>query len=122
MAKYRELKGITVQTRDSDPVVGGGSWSSGGDLNTAKYLMGGAGTISATIVAGGDPSPNLAFAELYNGSSWTEVADLATARGGISGNGTSLSGIAFGGMAPPYSNSTELWTAADFQTKTVTTS
>ena len=37
MATYKEIKGVTVQTRDKDPVVNVGSWSSGGNLNTARY-------------------------------------------------------------------------------------
>ena len=44
MAKYSDIKGFTVQTLSSDTVAsraGGGSWSSGGDLNTARsYLVG----------------------------------------------------------------------------------
>ena len=32
MATYKEIKGVTVQTRDSDPVVNVGAWSSGGDF------------------------------------------------------------------------------------------
>ena len=27
MATYKEIKGVTVQTRDSDPVVNAGSWA-----------------------------------------------------------------------------------------------
>ena len=34
MATYKEIKGVTVQTLDEDPVGAGGSWSSGGNLNT----------------------------------------------------------------------------------------
>ena len=36
MATYKEIKGVTVQTLDEDPVQGGvagGSWASGGNLN-----------------------------------------------------------------------------------------
>ena len=36
MATYKEIKGVTLQTRDSDPVVNVGSWSSGGALNDCK--------------------------------------------------------------------------------------
>ena len=43
MATYKEIKGVTVQTRDEDPVQNVGSWSSGGDLNTARYEFGGFG-------------------------------------------------------------------------------
>ena len=34
MATYKEIKGVTVQALDDDPVVNAGSWSTGGDLNT----------------------------------------------------------------------------------------
>ena len=37
MATYKEVKGATIQTRDTDPNVGGmpgGTWASGGSLNT----------------------------------------------------------------------------------------
>ena len=36
MATYKEIKGVTVQTLDSDPVVNAGSWSAGGNLNTTR--------------------------------------------------------------------------------------
>ena len=53
MATYKEIKGVTVQTLDSDPVLNVGSWSSGGNLNQAKKQLGGAGlTPTASIVFG----------------------------------------------------------------------
>ena len=30
MATYKEIKGVTVQTRDEDPVLNVGTWASGG--------------------------------------------------------------------------------------------
>ena len=39
MAEYKSIKGFTVKNRTSDPLEGGitgGSWSSGGDVNTAR--------------------------------------------------------------------------------------
>ena len=33
MATYKEIKGVTVQTRDEDPVQNVGSWASGGNMN-----------------------------------------------------------------------------------------
>ena len=49
MAKYSDIKGFTVQTLSSDTVasqIAGGSWASGGSLNTARGFSsgGGAGT------------------------------------------------------------------------------
>ena len=40
MAKYSDIKGFTVQTLSTDTVasqMAGGSWASGGDLNTARH-------------------------------------------------------------------------------------
>ena len=77
MATYKEIKGVTVQTLDSDPVIGGvagGSWSSGGDLNTARKGLSGFGVLTANIVAGGDnPGGGTTYdiVEQYNGTSWT---------------------------------------------------
>ena len=91
MATYKEIKGVTVQTLDSDPVVGGipgATWASGGDLNTRRFGPAGGGVASsqtAAIAFGGDQMPTeprmLGNTELYNGSSWTETADLNTDRG-----------------------------------------
>ena len=36
MATLKEIKGTTIQFRDSDPEVYAGSWSSGGAMNTAR--------------------------------------------------------------------------------------
>src|SRR6056300_1196055 len=50
-----------------------GSWSTGGNMNTARGTLTGAGTQTATLAAGGEnPSDYQALTELYNGSAWTE--------------------------------------------------
>ena len=36
MATYKEIKGVTLQTLDEDPVLNIGSWAAGGSLNTAR--------------------------------------------------------------------------------------
>ena len=50
MATLKEIKGTTIQFRDSDPEVYAGSWSSGGALNSGRSLLGGFGS---TTGAGG---------------------------------------------------------------------
>jgi len=53
------------------------AWSTGGNLNTARMGIGGAGTQTAAIgFAGYPPSSGELFTELYNGSNWTEVNDM----------------------------------------------
>ena len=38
MATYKEIKGVTVQALDDDPVEFVGSWSSGGALNAGRTV------------------------------------------------------------------------------------
>jgi hypothetical protein len=84
MANYSDIKGFTVQTVSSDPAASTaatGSWASGGTINNARDLLGGAGPQTSALIFGGQPYPgSSAYTESYDGSSWTEVADLNTAR------------------------------------------
>ena len=104
MATYKEIKGVTVQALDDDPVLNVGSWSSGGALNTARYGAAGAGNQTDALISGGNNgSSEVAIVENYNGTSWTEVNDLNLARRELAGAGTDTAAIAFGGIAPPIS-------------------
>ncbi len=51
------------------------------DINSARYIMAGAGTTTSGIVFGGDPSNSVV--ESWNGSSWTEVNDLNQSKRGL---------------------------------------
>ena len=53
MATYKEVKGVTIQTLDADPVLNVGSWSAGGSLNAGRRGIAGAGTQTAALAAGG---------------------------------------------------------------------
>ena len=103
MTTYKELKGTNIEVNSSDPsnplegqvwfnstsnVLKGqrptlaGSWSTGGNINTARYVPGGGGSKTASIMFGGQPGGGTSAnnTELYNGSTWTEVNNLNTAR------------------------------------------
>ena len=103
MANYKDIHGSNIETVTSDPSnpINGqvwynstdqalkgftsspvGSWATGGNLNTARYVPGGGGSQTAGIMFGGQPGGGTSAAqtELYNGTSWTEVNDLNTAR------------------------------------------
>ena len=111
MAKYSDIKGFTVQTLSSDTVAsraGGGSWSSGGDLNTARSYVVGVGISTAALAAGGYTGSYTGKTESYNGTSWTETTDLNTSRGSGGGAGTYTASIYFGGADPTKAN-TESW-------------
>ena len=99
-----------------------GVWSSGGNLNTARRSLAGAGTQTATLAFGGDSAGVVTGAtESYNGTSWTTLpATMGTARHQLAGCGTQTAALAFAGTVPPgpggYKNLTESyngtsWTA-----------
>ena len=68
MATYKEIKGVTVQTRDEDPVVNAGSWASANSMNTARLGGVGAGQSPAAIMAGGYVGPQVALRQLKHGT------------------------------------------------------
>jgi hypothetical protein len=104
MATYKEIKGVTVQTLDSDPELNVGAWAAGGALNTAKQHGGGAGTQTAGLAFGSFPTS--ATTESYNGSSWTETGDLNTAGGYFAGSfGTYTAAIGAGRLTSPTGRS-----------------
>ena len=72
MATYKEIHGVNIQSRDSDPTAvegdvwynastsklkmfaATGSWASGGDLNAARMFGVSVGTQTAGLVASGE--------------------------------------------------------------------
>jgi hypothetical protein len=110
MATYKEIKGVTVQTLDSDPVLNVGAWSSQSSLNTTRSQAAGFGTASNMGVAGGNTGSPVTNFELWNGTSWTETTEINTARRNARGLGTYTEGLIFGGWHPPAGSvNTEDW-------------
>ena len=100
MATYKSIKGFKVQTLASDPLasgVAGATWSSGGNMNTARRFTAGFGIQTSAISAGGLTTTQVANSETYNGTNWTETANLNTARESLAGAGTNTAALAFGG-------------------------
>ena len=138
MTTYKELFGNYVQNYSSDPTstdaegqiwynstsgtfktaLGSyGVWSAGGNLNTGRYALGGAGTQTAGLTFGGTAVPgNTNSTEAYNGTSWTAGGNLNTTRNYITGTGLQTAALAFGGYTTASSSATEAyngtsWTA-----------
>tara|TARA_B100000963_G_scaffold256845_1_gene225319 strand:+ start:187 stop:1977 length:1791 start_codon:yes stop_codon:yes gene_type:complete len=112
MATYKEIKGVTIQTRDSDPNLAGaagGTWASGGDLNTARNNLKSVGTQTLALAFAGDTGSYSALTEQYNGSSWTEVGDLNTSRQAFYEAGVYNSALASGGEVGGNTANTESW-------------
>jgi hypothetical protein len=86
----------------------GATWSSGGNMNTARGALGGAGTQTAAVGFAGYAPGSSNATEKYDGSTWTTSGNLGTARysGGSFGTQTAAV-LAGGGLNPGTSNATE---------------
>ena len=85
--------GLGVKTEEYD----GTSFTAGGDLNTYRYTLGGAGSQTAGLGFGGyvyPPSVSTNATEEYDGSSWTSVNNMADARQAMASFGTQTAAIA----------------------------
>jgi len=139
MADLKEIKGLNIPARASDPtnpiageiwyntttnatkgrVFYNGVWSTGANINTGRSAGGSSGSSKTDgMFAGGigSPSPtpggqtNKSETELYDGTSWTEVNNINSTRRGQSSAGTSsTSALIFGGYLDPWTGATESW-------------
>jgi len=133
MTTYKGINGFAVQSVATDPspldegqvwynnatyafklasATTVGTWAAGGNMGTARYLVGSAGTQTAALAFGG--STYSAATEEYNGTSWAGGGSLNTGREAPGGAGTQTAGLAFGGFkqvppSPSYSTLTELY-------------
>src|SRR5210317_918123 len=88
------------------------AWSSGGNLNTNRLGLGGAGRTdnTASIVFGGvsiGPQAGLTPTESYDGTTWTEVNDLNQGRYYTAESGTTTSALCISGRNPPSGTPTQ---------------
>jgi hypothetical protein len=70
----------------------------GGNMDTARRLLAGAGTQTAGLGFGGYIGPASNATEEYDGSTWTAGGNLNTARERLAGAGTQSAGLGFGGQ------------------------
>ena len=141
MTTFKEIRGTAIQSVLSDPTnpeagqiwynntigvlkgykVSAGTFASGGNLVTAVFNQGGAGTQTAALNFGGSPG-NLNITNVtqsYNGTSWSNDTSMSTARNNLGGAGTQTSALAFGGT-PPLTAATEEYSGPSAVTRTVT--
>ena len=76
-----------------------GAWSTGGNLNIAKYGLAGAGTQNAALAFGGIENVpfSIDYTEAYNGVSWSERSLMNQDRNFLAGAGTQNAALASGG-------------------------
>ena len=136
MSEYREIQGAAVQSLASSTGTIEGqiwydnvnaafklqsftaaSWASGGNINTSRSQLAGAGTQTAGLIFGGTPpsssnpsATNGAKTEKYDGTAWTNVNNKNNATRQQSGFGIQTAAVSFGGYRDPagaYFNGTE---------------
>ena len=139
MANYRKISGVNVKSYSADPDrtypsgmegkiyynssdgqfkfigLGAGAWASGGNLNTDRWALAGAGIQTAAIAINGQ-NPNVTdVAETYDGSSWTEITENNTGRNVGAAAGTSTATIFFGGYTgTAYTADAETWNGSSW--------
>jgi hypothetical protein len=118
----------TITVTNATESWNGSVWTNVNSMNTSRFNLAGAGTLTAAVAIGGAPGPGAitGATETWNGTSWTSNPNsLSTPRGGLSGqtSGTQTLGIVFGGETPPISTATEEFTGPGSPvTKTITIS
>jgi len=94
--------GSTPSIANTTEEWNGSGFSSGGNVNTARYSAAASGNETAGLMFGGFVPPYSNATESYNGSSWTTSPyTLNTARFVTMGCGTSTAALCFGGLKSP---------------------
>jgi hypothetical protein len=88
---------ISYNEQDDTEEYNGTSWSSGGNLSSARYAAVGGGSSSDAIYAGGENNYGLTSTEEYNGTSWSSGGTMITFHRSRAGSGTSNNAIATAG-------------------------
>ena len=137
MTTYKEINGTNIEAVSTDPanpvtgqvwynttdnVVKGaaqttaGVWATGGNLNTGRFYIAGAGTQTSTLAAGGESPPGavVATTETYNGSAWTSVTSMSNPRFFTGSAGESNTSALVFGRYDPASGITESWNGSSW--------
>lgn len=128
MAEYESIHGTKVRYLTSDPTLDSTtegqvwynstsgtnkalvqikSWSSGGNMGTARYLIGSCGAQDAALGFGGYSGSNKNETEEYTGFTWRGGGNLNTARWGMAGAGSQTAALSAGGFVTAASALTE---------------
>jgi hypothetical protein len=127
MSEYKGIKGFSIQSLSADPAdpnIGqvwynstsgswkvtsattAGSWATGGNLNTARSCLAGAGTQTAALAFGGFHHLQEQQKNMMEQLGLINPG-LNTARADLAGAGTQTAALAFGGYITPNTAATE---------------
>ena len=143
MATYQDIKGLRVKYLSADPsnIADGEVWynttsgtlkaqvlkestSSANNMNTGRYAIGSAGTLTAGLAAAGDlfPSPSRGSnaTEEYDGTSWASANNVGTGRSFFASCGTQTAAIGSTGypFSGPTTTATEEYNGASWSSGT----
>jgi hypothetical protein len=136
MTSYTGIQGQNILIVSSDPAnpVGGQIWynttsnllkgyqnvsisasiATGGNINTARFGGGGAGTTTAALMFGGvTPGNYRTDSEAYNGTSWTTTPSMGLG-GYLKGNGLQTAALAFSIYNGAYNYATQKYNGSSW--------
>ena len=94
----------------------GSGFTEEGNLTTARMYSAGTGTVTASLVTGGDqlPSPRYSvLVEEYNGTSWSEQNDIPQNKN-MAAAGPQTAALIFGGSTPSATSDTRFYDGTDW--------
>jgi len=121
MSTYREIHGKAIKSVSTDPsattdegqiwyntnsetfksIINLDAFTSGANLSTGRFSTAGAGSQTASLIAGGYSTAVTDITEEYNGTGWATGGTLNQARYYIGGAGTQTAALAMSGRQPP---------------------
>ncbi len=104
-----------VQEGDLIGIFGAGTWAISGSTTYTHEGNSCAGSVNATLLAGGRATATVSYAELFNGSTWSTSGTLAVTRYYLAGAGAQNAGLVAGGaVADVGISSTELFNGSSW--------
>ena len=121
MSTYREIHGKAIKSVSTDPsattdegqiwyntnsetfksILNLDAFTSSANLSTGRFSSAGAGSQTASLIAGGYSTAATDITEEYNGTGWATGGTLNQARYYIGGAGTQTAALAMSGRHPP---------------------
>jgi hypothetical protein len=99
---------VSAATEEYD----GSTWTTGGNMNTARKYLAGAGIQTSALGFGGISTANTAATEQYDGATWSNTTSMSTARRRLGGDGTLQAALGFGGETTTQVANTEEFTSS----------
>lgn len=117
-----QLVTLSITTGTAVGLYGAGSWASGPSMSQSKSEFAMAGSLNATVIAGGTTGSLSSVTELFNGSAWITGNAASQSKSDISGAGSQNAAIMTGSSATSITevfNGSNWTTSGNFTTANI---